>query len=159
MTDAVRRRLGDTGGMSHDRPFPEPGWNDPDSVALALAELRAAHDEASAHEACDRLLFAVGDNHAGTFRPVALAVMPELKRVLVDGLSWAQRAALEALIDLGGTFVPEAGFEMHEGVDVRSALRAALCAMRPEVAPLAVGDDARARSAADLLELIDDLAA
>lgn len=140
-------------------PFPEPDWNTPGSVALALEELRAAQDEPSAHEAHDRLLSTVGDNLAGTFYPVVLGVLPELQNVLAHGAFWAQRAAMESLIDLCGTFVAEPGYELHEGVDVRSALRASLVAMRPEILPLAVGSDARSRSATDLLELIDDIAA
>lgn len=138
--------------------YPEPEWNDPDSIALALEELRAAHDEESAFEACDRLLATVGDNHAGTYHPIVLAVLPELKKVLVEGAIWAQRATLEALIDLCGTFAPEPGHERLDGIDVQLEVRTALLSMRPEISLLASGDDARANSAAELLEIADDLA-
>jgi len=147
--------------MSADVPphrFPQPEWNDPTSVDTALEALRDAHDESSADEACDRLLWALGSNHEGTFYPVVLAVLPEIGPILQHGSAWSQRAAMEALIDLGGTFVPEDGHEVHGGVSVQQAVRAFIRAMRDVVAPLAAGDDARARSANELVELIDDLA-
>ena len=136
--------------------LPQPEWNDLDAAVFAVAQLRDAHDRASAEEAHDQFLWAVGNNHAGTYFPVVLATLEELKRLLVGGGFWSQRAVMECLIDLGGTFIPEAGYESHGGIDVESTLRAGIQAMRPLVLTLAFGGDARARSAADLIELIDD---
>ncbi|MGY4831049.1 hypothetical protein ACVNIS_20920 [Sphaerotilaceae bacterium SBD11-9] len=138
--------------------WPQPEWNDEGSLALALQRLREAHDESSANEASDQFLWAVGNNHTGTFYPVVLAALPELEKLLVEGSIWAQRAVLESLIDLGGSFVPEEGHELHDGVAVQRALQAAVGAMRVHVLPLSVGNDARARSAVELIELIDDQA-
>lgn len=137
--------------------FPQPEWNDEDSVAGALDALRDAHEEAAADDATDRFLWAIGNNHAGTFHPVVLAALPMLEQLLVDGSPWTQRAVLEALIDLGSTFMPEPGHETYLGDTVQDAVRDFVRSLRPHVAPLATGDDARGRSAVDLLELIDDL--
>jgi hypothetical protein len=142
---------------SSDLPFAQPEWNDSDSIALALQRLRDAHDEASALEAHDQFLWAVGDNHAGTYFPVVLATLAQVEQLLVDGSFWAQRAAMESLIDLCGSFVPQD--ESDAGLAVRDALRSAVHAMRPRLLPLATGDDARSASAAELIELIDDQAA
>jgi hypothetical protein len=139
--------------------FPQPESNDPGTVEAALDALRNARDESTAHEAYDAFLWAVGDNHAGTFHPVVLAVLPEIERILVDGSAWAQRAVMESLIDLGGSFVPEEGFENFLGASVQGSLNAFIQSMRRHIAPLAGGNDARARSAVELLELIDDRAA
>lgn len=139
-----------------DTTCPQPEWNDPDSIPLALLRLRDAHDEASAFEAHDQFLWAVGNGDAGTFYPVVLTVLPELERLLANGGFWTQQAVMECLIDLSGSFIPEAGYEVHDGVAVQPALQAAVRAMRTLVLPLAVGDYARARSAAELAELIDD---
>ena len=136
--------------------FAQPAWNEPDSVPSALEALARAHDESSADEAHDRFLWAVGDNQSGTFHPVALATLPELARILDSGSPWAQLAAIESLIDLAGTFVPDAGHETHLGAPVQPRLRAGVHALRRLVAPLASGTDRRATAAADLLELIDD---
>ena len=65
---------------------------------------------------------------------------------------------MESLIDLGGPFIPEVGYENHLGASVQQTLRSFIQSLRSTVAPLACGDDARARSAADLLELMDDQA-
>jgi hypothetical protein len=139
--------------------FPQPEWNDSGSVAAALSALRNAADESTAIEAYDAFLWAMGNNHMGTYYPVVLGVLPEIEQILVDGRPWAQRAVMESLIDLGGSFVPEAGHENYLGASVQEALGAFIQSMRHHVAPLATGNDARAKSAVDLLELIDDQAA
>lgn len=139
--------------------FPQPESNDSGSVEAALDALRNAENESTANEAYDAFLWAVGNNHAGTFYPVILGVLPEIEKILVNGKAWAQRAAMESLIDLGGSFIPEEGYENYLGASVQEALKAFIHSMRRNIAPLANGSDARAKSAADLLELIDDQAA
>jgi hypothetical protein len=138
--------------------FPQPETNDPGSVEAALEALWTADDESTAVEAYDAFLWAIGNNHAGTFYPVVLAVLPEIEQILMNGGSWAQRATIEALIDLGGSFGPEQGHETYLGGSVQETLRAFIHSMRDHLVPLAVGDDARAKSALDLIELIDDQA-
>jgi hypothetical protein len=138
--------------------FPQPDSNDPGSVEAALDALQNACDKATTDEACDAFLWAMGNNHAGTFYPVVLGVLPELEQILVSGGPWARRAVIESLIDLGGTFMPEAGYETYLGASVQERLRAFIHSMRDHIAPLADGSGACAKSAMDLLELIDDQA-
>ncbi len=139
--------------------WPQPDGNAPDAVPAALRALGLAHDAASSLEAYDRFLWAIGNNHAGTYHPVVLAALPALHEILRNGHPWARHAALQSLIDLDGPFVPEAGFELHDGLPVQPALRAAIQAMRPEVARLAdAAEDLVAAAAAELLDTIDDLA-
>lgn len=136
---------------------PQPEWNDPGALFAALKALRGAHDEPSAGEAYDRFLWAVGNNHTGTFYPVVLAALPHIEQILIDGGTWPRHAAMQSLIDLGGPFVPEPGHETHLGVSVQGTLRAFIRSMRPHIVPLAQGSDELSRSAQDLVELIDDL--
>jgi hypothetical protein len=138
--------------------YPQPEWNDPGSLFAALKALREAQDEPSAAEACDRFLWAVGNNHTGTFYPVVLAALPHIEKILVDGGTWPRYAAMESLIDLGGPFVPEPGHETHLGASVQARLRAFIRSLRPRIVPLAHGNNALSRGAQDLLELMDDLA-
>jgi hypothetical protein len=139
--------------------LPQPPWNEPDSVELALKALRDARDEESAVDATDRFLWSVGDNEAGTFYPVVLDALPAIAAILSEGGAWPQQAAIEALIDVAGTFAPEEGHETHEGADVRELVRVFVGSMRPVLVPLAGTGDACAHSAGELIELIDDLAA
>ena len=136
--------------------FPQPEWNDADSVEEALEALRTAQDDASALEAQDRFLWAVGNNHAGTFHPVVLATLPRLDQLLRGGNSWTQHAVLECLIDLAGSFVPAEGHAMHLGAPVQDTLQAFIQSLRPRIAELAEGSDVESGSARELLELIDD---
>lgn len=134
--------------------YAEPEWNEDGAVALALQRLRDAHDASSANEAYDQFLWTVGDNEAGTYYPVVLATLPALRALLDAGSQWPQQAVLESLIDLCGSFVPEEGHEVHDGVEVKTTLQAAVHAMSPLVARLASA--AGNERAAELLELIDD---
>lgn len=136
--------------------FPQPEWNDSDSVSGALEALRKARDDVSANEAHDRFLWAVGDNHAGTFHPVVLATLPAIEQILRDGGAWAQHAVLESLIDLAGSFVPAEGHATHLGASVQEALQAFVQSLRPCIALLAQGNGVGSRSAGELVELIDD---
>jgi hypothetical protein len=138
--------------------IPQPDSNEPDTVEKALLALRAANDEQTAVDACDAFLWAMGNNHAGTFYPVVLSVLPAVEQILAGGQPWAQRAVMESLIDLGGTFIPEPGYETYLGASVQDALKAFIQSLRHHLVGLATGTDARARSAVDLLELIDDQA-
>jgi hypothetical protein len=142
----------------HLDPFPQPESNEPGAVAAALDALWNASDAASADEASDAFLWAVGDNHAGTFYPVVLGVLPEIERILLEGSAWAQRAVMESLIDLGGSFIPVAGHETYLGASVQDTLKAFIHALRPQLVPLMDTGDGRAQSATDLVELIDDQA-
>ena len=139
--------------------FPQPESNESGSVEAALDALRNAKDETTANEAYDAFLWAMGNNHAGTFYPVVLGVLPEIEQILTNGQAWAQRAVMESLIDLGGSFVPQEGHENYLGASVQESLNAFIHSLRHHIAPLANGNDARAKSAVDLLELIDDQAA
>ena len=58
--------------LTHLKPldlahFPQPETNDAGSVNAALDALRDAASESSANDAYDAFLWAVGNNHAGTF--------------------------------------------------------------------------------------------
>lgn len=138
--------------------YPQPEGNDPGSLPAALEALQHAHDESSALDACDRFLWTVGNNHAGTFYPIVLAALPQMEQILIGGDTWPRQAAMEALIDLGGPFVPEQGRETHLGVPVQETLRRFIRSMRPHILPLTRASSALRRSAEELVELIDDLA-
>lgn len=139
--------------------FPQPESNNSGTVEAALDAIENAVDESTANEAYDAFLWAVGNNHAGTFYPVVLGVLPEIEKILMNGKEWAKRAAIESLIDLGGSFIPEEGYESHIGASVQESLMAFLHSMRRHVVPLSTGNNLLAKSATELLELIDDQAA
>jgi len=91
----------------------QPEWNKPTSVADALAKVVR-----SENGAYDSLLYAVGNNHAGTYYPVLLVVMPFLEELIHSGEPSQQRIALSVLDDLFASFHPEPGYEETETPDV-----------------------------------------
>jgi hypothetical protein len=92
------------------RSFPQPEWNTPDAVPHALALLATVTDDKTSTDAYYAVLFAFGNNHAGTVYPVAIPAMAFLRSIAADGQGWACATVLDILIDLI-TFEPEPGYE------------------------------------------------
>ncbi|MDI1477942.1 hypothetical protein [Polyangium sp. y55x31] len=145
--------------------FPQPEWNEPNEVPSALRALSSCTSEEEAERAYHRFLYAVGNNHAGTYYPVVLPTLPFLARILERGSELARRTTLDALIDLLGSFGPETGFEF-EGIDPETGLRGDLRAllhlhariMVPVVCAIASDHSpARRRAAALAAELAEAL--
>jgi hypothetical protein len=138
--------------------YAQPEWNDPRSVAAALAHAATAVDAASCASAYDRVLYALGNNHAGTYYPVVLAALPVFESLLNSQSLWAQRCALCILDDLFASFCPEPGFEsasLGGGVeDVEAAFRAGVRAFRPLLEVLTMQAGPNAQVASELLLLI-----
>jgi hypothetical protein len=59
----------------------------------------------------NRVLYAIGNNHAGTYYPAVLHAIPFLGEIVEFGPDAAREATLDALIDLVDSFYPEPGFE------------------------------------------------
>lgn len=135
--------------------FSQPAWNDVQSVASAFQSILTAHDEASCLAAYHQLLYAVGNDHAGTYYAVALAIPPLLEGILRDGGVWSQDAALQVLIEICGSFKPELGQEIYQGMPLDSLIRQASVRLVPLVKSLANEQSIAAKSARELLEIID----
>jgi hypothetical protein len=91
--------------------YPGPEWYQPQSVSRAIAAAWEARDESSATAACDNILYAIGNLHAGTYYPVAPVAVSAMAPLLTSESRWPRLAALEVLSDLCGSFLPEPGFE------------------------------------------------
>ena len=80
--------------------FSHPEWNDARSLSAAFDSILTANNEESSLNAYHRLLYAVGNDHAGTYYSVALGILPIIERILRDGSPWSQHTVLEVLIEL-----------------------------------------------------------
>src|SRR4051812_49042417 len=136
--------------------YPQPDWNGPESVSIALEHVVRARDAESSSFAYNRLLYALGNNHAGTYYPVVLAVMPYFEAILCRGEPWSQRTVLETLIDLCTSFMPDPGHETFQGVSLSTMLRERIIDLKPHLAPLATGNSVTTKSAQDLLDCLDE---
>lgn len=127
--------------------FAQPSGNEADALPSALRAL-AATTERGDFSAYHRLLCAIGNNHAGTYFPVALPAIP----VLIDILGCAPLAdrlqTLEVLADLLGSFGPEPGFEQVVTPQGQGALRQLI----KEAACDRVADIERCRAKAETAE-------
>jgi hypothetical protein len=87
----------------------------------------------------------VGNNHAGTYYPVVLDVVPFLKEILDEGTDCARTLVLGVLLDLIDTFEPDADHAMipratGERASLAEALRQAVCEMHSSVRRIATSD-------------------
>lgn len=134
--------------------YAQPGWNKPSSIGDALAKLVRADSAAY-----DSVLYAVGNNHGGTYYPVLLPVMPFLEEVIERGESLPQRAALCVLDDLFASFHPEPGHELADvgdgtKVDVEAAFRQRMHSLRPALERIASEGGTNSELAREVLQAL-----
>ena len=142
------------------RNYPQPEWNIETSVADALVSVCQASDGNSSSAAYDKLLYAVGNNHAGTYYPVLLAVMPFLEEVLRLGEPWPTRTVLCTLGDLFGTFQPEVGHESAThfpgNCGVAQAFSQSVLKLSPILGTIARSCEFNAELATEILGLVNE---
>jgi hypothetical protein len=91
--------------------FAQPPGNAPSAISDAILRLSAADTADAAELAYNAFLFAVGNNHAGTYFPVVIETLPFLEEIVREGSVVARNAALDVLIDLVGSFEPDPDFQ------------------------------------------------
>lgn len=90
--------------------FVGPSTYSADLVLTSLNAVAEAHSESSAREACQALLSAIGNNHAGTMYPAAIEAARRLRQIDEDEPSeWTAWAIDEIFLDLA-TFTAAPGF-------------------------------------------------
>ena len=131
--------------------YPQPEWNSRTSIEAALSSMDEASTETESWAAYHKLLYAVGNNHAGTYYPVAIIVIPELGGKLGSGSKWTIHSAVNALVDLCCSFQPERGHEHFEGASVAACIRAAALVHVTSIERVAHDGGAASQDARDLL--------
>lgn len=109
------------------REYAGPSDYDPEAVESALRSIDDVVDERSMRAAYNRVLFAVGNNHAGTLYPAALPAMARVAEHLRSEGPWVRRAAGEILVEL-------LAFEFHPDfapLPMDGAVAAKLLRLRP----------------------------
>lgn len=125
-------------------------------LVAACQVLLAAHDEHSARMGSYALLDAVGNNHAGTYGADALLMPAAVVTILGHGSPWACFGAIEALIDLCGSFEPEVGPLEPAAASLAPRLRLAAQDLLPTLLEFVNAHGVAASSAAQLIELLSE---
>lgn len=81
----------------------------PSEPPLAFRKLVSAQNESDATSAYNKMLFAIGNNHAGSYYPAARPAVPLLVQAAVVLSGWSRSTAVEILTDLTISFQPEDG--------------------------------------------------
>lgn len=141
--------------------YAQPAWNTVDDVPRAIRALADGAD-LDRQRAYHRMLYALGNEHAGTYFPVVLPAIAFFGEILRGPELVARLRTLDVLIDLVGSFVPEHG---HDEVDSQTGPRSLGAMVREAVASLASDverlrrdpeSDEEARLAGELLGLLRD---
>lgn len=119
---------------------------------LAFLEAARAVDLETSRQATGKLLDSVGNNHAGTYRSIALDAIPKFESILGLDSVWTQHAAIEALIDLCGSFEPDPDDGSSE--TLATALVNKVQSMKQRIEAIALGRSIASVSASELLELL-----
>lgn len=137
----------------------QPTWSGVGEVTASLRAL-ADPDDPDRWRAYHRVIYALGNDHAGTYFPVIVPAIPCLGEILRCTAPIARLRALDVLIDLVGSFEPEPGFEEIEADAGRRSLKAlvleAATRLSVDVERLrrAPSNDEEAKLADDLLALL-----
>jgi len=142
----------------------QPRGNDPDAIPMALASLANSDSRDEALRAYHRVLYAIGNDHAGTYYPAVLETIPFLGEIVDGGSDAAREGALDALIDLVGSFCPDPGFEtvttpQASTSDLKALVLLSVRELRALVQVAATSSSEQSRSgqlARDLLALLDE---
>jgi len=107
--------------------LPQPAWNRPTTVPDAIRHLANPSSQDDARRAYHKFLYAVGNNHAGTYYPVVLDTLPFLHEILGSSDALARETVLDILVDLSGALEPALGHETvtsesGASVDIRQLL-------------------------------------
>ena len=87
-----------------------PEYFSPAEVVESLCQLVLLTEDHLRQTVYDRVLFAIGNNHAGTYYPVIREALDFILEVAVEGASEvARNCALDILTDLYLSFVPDTG--------------------------------------------------
>lgn len=105
------RMLGVEAGEIAWERFDGPEEYRPSSVLPALEAMASARTGNEAQAAYHAVLFAVGNNHGGTFYPAVVAALPLVLEMTRSGRPWTRFAAVEVAIECVTSFEPEPGFE------------------------------------------------
>jgi hypothetical protein len=92
------------------KSFSGPEHYEPDSVSGALSSLISLKKESLSDKVYNNVLFAIGNNHAGTYYPAGQKALKYIIQTAISGnTEIAKNCALNMLIDLYASFYPEMG--------------------------------------------------
>ena len=140
----------------------QPSWNAPDEVPRALARLAGLVPGDEASRAYHGFLYAIGNDHAGTYYPVVLQTLPFLESILDYAYDLPRQTTLDILVDLIGSFCPEPEYLLVEDdagakVQLRLLVRDSVRGMSPTIAALLENQSCGGRTRDLAVELLSRL--
>jgi hypothetical protein len=140
--------------------FAQPEWNKSGDIAHAFDLVLAANDATSSQNAYNQIMFAIGNNHAGTYYPVIVPALPFMAEIMNNENLWARATVTSALADLYG-FEPEFERPNYHTTDklreeLYSIVQNTIPNFRDALERLAANNEIASRDARELLQDIRD---
>lgn len=138
--------------------WPRPEWASLSDVSSAVDAVGRVATEQQRQEAYDLLLGRIGNNHAGTYFPIAVPVMECVPGILDGDNELARLCIMDVMIELLDSFRPEHGYEdwrcEESGEELVQVLRSSVRRLRPRLANAAISGGEEERGLAnELLQL------
>jgi hypothetical protein len=154
----------DTVDHIESSPRQRPPDGRPGEIAAALRALAFAASDDAAERAYHRVLFAIGNDHCGSYFPIALDAVPYLGEILEFGTPRSRARTLDLLIDLVASFGPDPDVITQDGIqpaDLPTALQGRIEVLRPTIRRLTADSSAPdvQALAQKLLDYLDEGAA
>ncbi len=145
--------------MTDWKDFPGPSSYDPAALPPMLASFYSVASKQDEDYVYDGLLFAIGNNHAGTLYPAAVAVAPLVIEQLLTSMGWRQSVASEILIELL-VFSAEPGFEQFRvggapPIELEKAIRSEVRNHWSELLERMAAPDTQERVRVNLLDALE----
>jgi hypothetical protein len=142
--------------------YAQPWGKPPDTVPRLLSRLAAVGCDGIEDDPRSPLLFALGNDHAGTYYPLAVPAAKCVGEILRAGSAEARWQALDLLTDLVGSFEPDPA--VVPTVEARRRLESELQEVGESLRPLATamlhegeGEERVPRAAREFLEALQRL--
>ena len=147
-------RISSVDWASYARP-PENAADELPATLIALCRNALGKDRGY-----HRLLYAIGNNHRGTYYPILVPALPIVTAIASLQQLPAGEIALDALLDIYLSFYPEPGYEQitdpsGDAHPVRVLVEEAFQKMRPILSELAGEETDLATLAAELAQEMD----
>jgi len=136
--------------------YPRPEGNHEEALAIALGRAASCTWRTESEKASSAVMYAIGNDHRGDYRPVVLLILPVLADLLPNANQWTQLTTTDVLSNLWFSHHAEPGFERFQASDadvpvcVEAEVRASIRDMLAAIEEVAQGKGAAVPPALEL---------
>ncbi|MBW8182161.1 hypothetical protein [Shewanella nanhaiensis] len=108
-----------------------PEYYDPDTVTPALLSLLYLENPSEANDVGDKLLFSIGNNHAGTYYPAILSALEIIIEIEQESKESIRKTCAGAVLGDLSSFEPDPDLGNYSGTTLEELLKYAQNKLEP----------------------------